>query len=234
MLKVQREFSIHSKTYGDFSIIQDKVARKLVHLISDSPKSVLDIGCGDGRVYRSITWPLKHFVGIDFAKGMLRKHPKNDQIQLFEKDFNHTDCFDHLGICSPCRVISSSALQWAVHLDRVFEQIADLKAPVSLAIFTSGTFKTLNKTASIPDFLRSSEEVMNTAAAYVEANCEVLTYKLYFPSVREMLVYIKKSGVSGGRNVLSYSQMKNLMKNYPLGFLEFEVVLLHEETCSRK
>jgi malonyl-CoA O-methyltransferase len=49
-------------------------------------------------------------------------------------------------------------------------------------------------------------------------------YELTFESVDEIFTYIKKSGVSGGRNALSYKQMKNLMKEYPSKTLEFEVL----------
>jgi malonyl-CoA O-methyltransferase len=41
-----------------------------------------------------------------------------------------------------------------------------------------------------------------------------------------MLNYIKKSGVSGGEKKLTYKQVKNLIKNYPLDYLEFEVLFV--------
>jgi malonyl-CoA O-methyltransferase len=41
-----------------------------------------------------------------------------------------------------------------------------------------------------------------------------------------MFNYIKKSGVSGGEKQLTYKQTKQLMKNYPLNYLEFEVLFV--------
>ena len=41
-----------------------------------------------------------------------------------------------------------------------------------------------------------------------------------------MFRYIKRSGVSGGVGVLNYREMKNIMKNYPLDYLEFEVLFI--------
>jgi malonyl-CoA O-methyltransferase len=104
-----------------------------------------------------------------------------------------------------------------------------LNAPVSLSLFTSGTFKTLHKTASIPGLLPSAKEIIHTAKKYFDAEYQILNYKLDFPSVREMFIYIKKSGVSGSRNALNFSQIKDLMKKYPLSYLEFEIVLIHEK-----
>ena len=41
-----------------------------------------------------------------------------------------------------------------------------------------------------------------------------------------MFNYIKKSGVSGGEKQLTYMQTKQLMKSYPLDYLEFEVLFV--------
>jgi malonyl-CoA O-methyltransferase len=41
-----------------------------------------------------------------------------------------------------------------------------------------------------------------------------------------MLRYIKQSGVSGGKRQLSYKDIKNLLDNYPLDYLEFEVLFI--------
>ena len=54
-----------------------------------------------------------------------------------------------------------------------------------------------------------------------------MNYKLEFEDTREMFKYIKKSGVSGSRNELSYKQIKALMEQYPLNYLEFEVVFIY-------
>jgi malonyl-CoA O-methyltransferase len=97
---------------------------------------------------------------------------------------------------------------------------------VSLAIFTSGTFKTLYEAAKLPPILKSSDEVMEIANRHFSAQFEIVRYALEFDTVREMFRYIKRSGVSGGRRVLDFSQTKRLMECYPLNFLEFEVVFI--------
>lgn len=58
-------------------------------------------------------------------------------------------------------------------------------------------------------------------------NVEVINYKLEFDSTQEIFHYIKKTGVSGSRNVLTFKQMKQLLREYPLKYLEFEVVFLY-------
>ncbi len=75
--------------------------------------------------------------------------------------------------------------------------------------------------------LRSADEIDKLQKKYFEAELEVVEYKLDFESTRNMFKYIKNSGVSGSRKVLNYKQTKKLMQDYPLNYLEFEVVFIH-------
>jgi malonyl-CoA O-methyltransferase len=209
------------------------VVEALVKKITDTPQCIFDLGCGSGAVHKAVTWQPKKFVGVDFAEGMLDVHPKCGSTELHVGDFNQKDFMEKFADYRFDRVVSSSALQWADDLDDLFRQITLLNSPVSLAIFTSGTFKSLFETASIAPLLRSKEEVIALAEKHFQAEYEVLNYALEFATVREMFRYIKKSGVGGGRNLLGFRQMKELMRSYPLDYLEFEVVLLHEEHCMR-
>ncbi len=228
-MKIQNEFSQNAKAYNNFNVIQTKVAEELICTITDKPASVLDIGCGRGGMYKSISWTLDKFVGIDFAEGMIELHPEEKNVELFVKDFNDPTCFQNLDTYAFDRIVSSSALQWSDDLDRTFQHIATLNTPVTFAIFTSGTFKTLHETASIPPLLHSTEEVMRLSEKYFNAEYKVLKYTLEFDSVRDMFRYMKKSGVGGARNILSYKQMKKLMKDYPFNYLEYEILMIHED-----
>ena len=58
------------------------------------------------------------------------------------------------------------------------------------------------------------------------ASTETVRFSLGFDDVREMFRYIKRSGVSGKRNIMTYKETKRLMEAYPLDHLEFEVVFI--------
>jgi malonyl-CoA O-methyltransferase len=225
-MTVKHEFSKYAQHYGQYNIIQTQVVRKLLDDLQYEPRNVLDLGCGNGSLYRAVDWPLKHFVGVDFSKEMLQLHPKAENVSCLLGDFNDPELFERLRAEKFDRIFSSSALQWAVDLERVFSSIRALETPVSLAIFTANTFKTLFETAGLPPLLRSAEEVVALAKKSFDAECEVVTYSLSFDSVREMFRYIKRSGVSGARRALDYRQTKKLMESYPLDYLEFEVVFI--------
>ena len=61
---------------------------------------------------------------------------------------------------------------------------------------------------------------------YYNASFELINYRLDFDSVYDMLKYIKQSGVSGGKKQLSYKEVKQVIADYPLDYLEFEVLFI--------
>jgi malonyl-CoA O-methyltransferase len=208
-------------------VIQNKVIDKLLQRVKNKPQHILDLGCGNGSLCKAVDWKYKHFTGVDFAPGMLELHPKSKKIECIYGDFNDETLFENLSTYEYDFIFSASALQWAEDLDAVFSNIKKLNAPIALAIFTSKTFKTLNETAGIKPLLRSADEIKKLQEKHFNADFEVVNYKLEFESTRDMFKYIKKSGVSGSRKVLSYKQSKKLLKEYPLSFLEFEVVFIY-------
>jgi len=225
-MKISLEFSKYAPFYGSLNIIQDKVANRLLSYISSNPKNILDLGCGSGVLCKKIDWKYKHFIGVDFAPGMLELHPKSKKIECIYGNFNDNMLFENLITYEFDYIISASSLQWAENIEDVFKNIKLLNAPIALAIFTSNTFKTLHKTASIKSLLKSADEIYKLQKKYFDVNFEIVKYKLEFSSTREMFRYIKRSGVSGSRKILDYKQTKQLMKDYPLNYLEFEVVFI--------
>lgn len=225
-MKISTEFSKYATEYTSQNIIQKKVIKKLLKDLEYKPKYILDLGCGSGALCETISWNYKHFTGIDFAPGMLELHPKRENVEAIYGDFNDPALFENLSTYQYDHLFSASALQWAKDLESVFQNISLLNIPISLAIFTSGTFKTLNKTANLEPLLRDTGEIDRLQKIYFDATFEVCTYKLVFENTREMFRYIKKSGVSGSRNVLNFKQTKQLMHEYPLNYLEFEVAFI--------
>ncbi|MCK4737290.1 MAG: methyltransferase domain-containing protein [Sulfurimonas sp.] len=226
-MKISSEFSKHALEYDKYNVIQNRVIQKLLSLVNNKPLNILDLGCGNGSLCKAIDWNYEHFTGVDFAPGMLELHPKSKNIEAVYGDFNDKTLFENLLTCQYDYIFSASALQWAEDLDMVFKNIKNLNAPIALAIFTSNTFKTLNETASITSLLRSADEVNELQKKYFDGEFEVINYKLEFESTRDMFRYIKKSGVSGARKILSYKESKKLLNEYPVNYLEFEVIFIY-------
>ena len=228
-MKISSEFSKHAMHYDAYNIIQNRVVEKLLSHVKIKPKNILDLGCGSGSLCKAIDWEYEHFTGVDFAPGMLELHPKSKKTECIYGDFNDKTLFDNLLTYNYDYIFSASALQWADDLDSLFKSIKQLNAPIALAIFTSNTFKTLNETAGVNSLLRSPQEIDKLQKKYFNAAYEVVNYKLEFESTRDMFRYIKKSGVSGSRKILSYKESKKLLNEYPLSYLEFEVAFIYSK-----
>jgi malonyl-CoA O-methyltransferase len=238
-MNINREFSKNAQKYQQLNQIQTEVAKKLVNTLSESfvstckPKKILDLGCGSGAIYKLIDWELEKFVGVDFSQNMLSLHPKSTNLTCKLGDFNDAKLFSELREEDFDFIISASALQWADDLGSVFRSIANFNLPFSLAIFSSGTFATLNKTAGVESIIPSFNAIKEVSQKCLHVNPELslsvekVLYTLEFENTREMFRYIKKSGVSGNRNLLTYKQTKKLMQEYPLNYLEFEVVYIN-------
>jgi len=225
-MKVSSEFSKYAQSYDAYNIIQERVAQKLLSLVKGKPEYILDLGCGSGALVKKIGWRYKKFIGVDFAPKMLEIHPKSNNIECIYGNFNDNMLFETLLTYKFEYILSASALQWATNIEETFKKIQMLDAPVALAIFTANTFQTLYKTASLEPLLPSCEYLQRLQEKYFDADFEIVTYRLDFENVREMFRYIKRSGVSGSRNLLSYKEMKKLMDTYPYNYLEFEVAFI--------
>ncbi len=229
-MNVIEEFSRFADLYDRYNTIQSRVAKRLTSKIDIKEYNrLLDIGCGSGLIYKNIIKKIKFnkFIALDFSKEMLDIHPTSKNIEKIYFDFNSREDFKKLNRNSYDFIISSSALQWSRDLDMTLKEISKLSNIFYFSIFTSNTFKTLHKIAGLKSPIYSKEELEDTIKKYYYiTSFEIINYKLEFSSVYDMLRYIKRSGVSGGKRELSYIQIKDIIRNYPLNYLEFEVLFI--------
>lgn len=229
--KVSREFSRFAHLYNTYNIIQSDVAKTLVEsLEKKSYRTIIDLGCGSGKVHENIVnldISFDSFVAVDISDKMLKIHSSEDRVQKVVADFNNSKEIENLyNKVEDTLLISASALQWADDLNSVFTSLSKIANQSYFAIFTSNTFKTLHSTANIKSPIHTPEALKKAIAKLYTSNMYTKEYRLEFKSVKEMFQYIKKSGVSGGNKQLGYKQLKHLMENYPLKYLEFEVLFV--------
>ena len=236
--EVIREFSRFAHTYDMYNQIQQKVAKSLITSITtDNYKRIIDIGCGSGSVYQNLKIEdklVEEFIALDSSEDMLTIHPNSINIKKICTDFDAKDAFDTMIELSDTLLISASALQWSKDLDTLFLRLSQLSEDAYFAIFTANTFKTLHRVASLTSPIYSVDILKEQINKYFHASYEVQNYQLEFESVKEMFRYIKKSGVSGGEKKLSYKEIKSLMDEYPLKYLEFEVLFVKATSLKNK
>ena len=218
--------SFNRADYSNYGYIQNQVARDLVFFFNDddSIKNILDLGCGDGNVYKLIKdKKFSKFYALDFSRGLLAKHPNEERVIKILKDFDDWNIkFDSIDLS-----ISSSSLQWSKDLSKSLEYMSFLNNKSLVAIFSSNTFKNLHNYLNINSPIYGKEYIINTFKKYFNLKLlKVKEYNLEFKNNYDLFSYIKKSGVSGGNFTLSLTKMRNLIKNYPYKNLEFEVIFL--------
>jgi malonyl-CoA O-methyltransferase len=229
-MKIVKEFSRFAEEYTKHNMIQIEVASQLTSMLDKKRyKKVLDLGCGSGAIYDNFSKKniyIETFIAFDFSQEMLNLHPSSLNVEKVCSDFNKKESFSAYKNNEFDLLISASALQWSEDLSSVLESISLLADNYYFAFFTSKTFATLHQTAGITSPIYSKEFLIENLNKYYNYELEVVEYRLHFSSVREMFQYIKRSGVSGGSGQLSYRSMKQLMREYPLDYLEFEVIFV--------
>ena len=229
-MNVLHEFSRFAKQYNSYNIIQNRVAKKLVSMLSKKKyETITDIGCGSGAIYkRLISNDVKfsRFKALDFSKEMLELHYSANNIQKIPFDFNRVEDFNLLNSTKEELIISSSALQWSKNIEITLEQIVSTGEEFYFSFFTSNTFKTLHEIADISSPIYSKEKILEVLKKYYIISFEIEEYQLKFKNIREMFKYIKKSGVNGEGNRLKYRDIKKIMSKYPYNYLEFEVLFV--------
>jgi malonyl-CoA O-methyltransferase len=220
MFNPKKEFSRFADDYKAKNIIQKDVARELLDHLKNDHSTILELGCGHGEIYSNYNLDYKSYKAVDISSKMCDLHPKGDKLVVDVADFDIDDIFcDKYDL-----IISSSALQWSKDIDTLMHKISQATSNIAFAIFTSNTFKSIHNIANISSPIYNKETLIEAITKYFDVEYYTKEYKLEFESNKDMFRYIKSSGVSGGTKRLSIADTKKLIREYPLSYLEFEVI----------
>lgn len=210
------KFDKFANTYSKYNFIQKKIIKSYLPFIK---KRVVDLGCGSEGLCKYKKFDF--YLGVDKSKKMLNLNPCN----VINMDFDKKECFEKIKEYNFNQIVSFSALQWSKNLEFVFKEIKKLNKSFLLAIFTSNTFKNLHTYLDIKSPIYSREEILSYSSIFSSLNIDIIYYEMEFNNAKEMLNYIKFSGVSGNTNT-KISKIRNLLKCNFLNKLEFEIVVL--------
>jgi len=225
-MSVKKEFSKYANQYNNHNIIQQIVAKSIVRDITQQPKRILELGCGSGQIFKHISWDVDYYKAIDFSAAMCELHPRASNVVVECHDFDKDSFHNSIKNEKFDLVLSSSALQWSKDLGKIVKRLACVSNEINVALFTSNTFKTIQEITKVKSPILSQDEIQKSFIDYCDCEFEVYNYNLEFDSKKELFDYIKKSGVSGSSDKLSYKDSKLLLKKYDLNYLEFEVIFI--------
>ncbi len=224
-MSVQNEFTKHAKNYNNNNIIQQIIAKALVREITSSPKTILEIGCGSGQIYKNINWNICEYTAVDFSISMCKLHPTGKNINISCFDFDSEEFFNFLKNKNFEMVISSSAMQWSKDLKKLIFNLSKVTNSINAVLFTSNTFKSIQKITGSKSPILDLNTIKKAFSYSFNCEFEVYNYNLEFDDKKKLFDYIKNSGVSGGSS-LSFKDAKKLYKEYTLNYLEFEVIFV--------
>ena len=151
--RMRRSFERASGSYESAARLQAEVAAELLERLAAfgfTPRVVLDLGCGTGRVARELRrrYPGALVVALDLAPGMLREARRH---QGLWRRFARV-CGDALRLplkdASVDLVFSSLMLQWCEPLGRALEEVRRVLAPQGFFAFSTFGPDTLHELRS--------------------------------------------------------------------------------------
>lgn len=227
---IQEEFSKHANEYNHYNIIQQIVSKALVRELHFQPKKILELGCGSGQVFKNIDFEFERYKAIDFSQEMCDIHPKHPNLEVVCLDFDSELFYKNTQGEQYDIVLSSSALQWSKNLPSIVEHLSQIAKKIDMVLFTANTFKTIFHLTKKTSPILTQNFIQESFDRFYKCQYEVFNYRLEFENKKKLFDYIKNSGVGGG-NQLEYAEAKKLYKEYPLDYLEFEVIFIKGERC---
>lgn len=210
------KFDKFANTYIQYNFIQKKIIKSYLPFIK---KRVVDLGCGSEGLCKYKKFDF--YLGVDKSKEMLKLNPCN----VINMDFDEKKCFEKIKEYNFDQIVSFSALQWSKNLEFVFKEIKKLNKSFLLAIFTSNTFKSLHSFLGVKSPIYLKEDILSYSSIFNSLSIDIIYYEMEFNNAKDMLNYIKFSGVSSNTNA-KISKIRALLENNLLKKLEFEIVVL--------
>jgi len=212
--KVRRAFSNASVQYDVLSSMQKEIGRDLIKKIIEleDNKTILDVGMGTGNLTKrmSFYFPESTVIGIDFAKGMLKKaKEKESSLKVLEANASmlpfKDDSFDIIA--------SNLAYHWAEDLSKAFNEAYRCLKPNGKFAVTIFGFKTLEELFQSLDYsaaaggkaerpnIRRLPSIDNVNEAlklncFQDINVKDEIIKVHFPTMMDLLRWVKDIGAN--------------------------------------
>ncbi len=230
-MSIINEFSKHAKYYQKYSLIQRDLAKELLKLSPKMVESILELGCGSGTLFKEIKKSkkifFKEYIAIDISKEMLKLHPKESNLRLKNIDFDSNKLLN-LGTFD--LILSNGAIQWSKDIEKLSFNLSKISKEILISFFTSNTFKELHKIVNVTSPILSFEKISSSFNQNFHIiSLKKLNYRLYFDNPFIMLKFIKKSGIGGGVN-LTFLDIKKILREYSLNYLEFECAIMQAKS----
>ena len=209
--RIAKQFSRAATQYDNLAAVQNDIAHDAMALLPAQCGTLVDIGCGTGRISRQLSTRSDRVVAMDLALGMLQHASTLDDDKAVTWLQGDAECLA-LADNTVDTVFSSMALQWCISPQQVMAEISRILRPQGqavLAIMCEGSFTELEQVWAQLDTQRHINQ-FHSADQWQQAACQSglqlsLTtqgYQTWHADFRSLLASIK--GI--GANVLMKQQ----------------------------
>jgi len=218
--RIAKQFSRAATQYDSLAEVQNDIAHDAMALLPIKCGTLVDIGCGTGRISRQLSTRSDRVVAMDLALGMLQHASTLDDDKAVTWLQGDAECLA-LADNTVDTVFSSMALQWCISPQQVMAEISRILKPQGqavLAIMCEGSFTELEQVWAQLDTQRHINQ-FHSADQWQQAACQSglqlsLTtqgYQTWHADFRSLLASIK--GI--GANVLMKQQTSQPLSTPP-------------------
>lgn len=201
-VKVGNNFSRAAHHYEQYADIQYLLAESLLKKIKQQsilPESILDIGCGTGKLIQALSqlYPHARGVGLDVSREMIR-FARTRGMEAIVADAQELPFRG--GIFN--LVVSNAAYQWVGNLPAAFQEarrVLKEGGVFILSCFGKRTLKELRDCFGVKENILPEKDALCdglAAAGFSEINVERDVINKYFNNTVELLYWLKRTGAN--------------------------------------
>ena len=210
---VKKRFSRKLKTYKDNSVVQNKMADKLVEMIRFQPKKILELGCGSGLLTEKLIkkFNTTTYDAIDIVEDC-EKYIKeiSSNINFYHSDietFNFQNKYD--------LIISNAVFQWVEDLPLFIEGLKKCLNPNGILLFSTFGTDNLLEISKLTGAGLKYKTVQELNSLLKPQEIFEDRIELEFDTPKDVLKHLKYTGVNAiSNNHWTKSDLKEFENGY--------------------
>ena len=210
---VKKRFSRNLKTYKDNSVVQNKMADKLVEMIRFQPKKILELGCGSGLLTEKLIkkFNTTTYDAIDIVEDC-EKYIKeiSSNINFYHSDIETYEFQEKYDL-----IISNAVFQWIDNLPKFIEKLKNCLTPKGVLLFSTFGTDNLLEISKLTGAGLKYKTVQELNSLLKPQEIFEDRIELEFDTPKDVLKHLKYTGVNAiSNNHWTKSDLKEFENGY--------------------